>query len=302
MRSRFVGALTAAVMVGAGMATAPVAVATCASAFGLSIGSGCSSTLTTVALAIGPGATARATGLLGAALAIGNSGTSVTSAGLLNAALAIGTNVTADTQGTLSAAAVIGNVHPDKVGQAATERGGIANVALLIGRNAEGQIIGGLSSASPVNVANLAVSFFAPSFVETGVAGVGNLVVNAFGSANTTGAIGWFNVAATLFGSGNTIRAFRITDSSTVEPAYGSVAFNLFANSNKIEAGPGPLSVAGSIRRSRVIVTQVSPGINIQTRLAVGAAQSRSGQPVAATAHHSVRSAAAAASRHLRAH
>ena len=75
------GAMTSGLFASAGLGLAPTANATCGSIFGLSIGTGCTSTLFSAAFAIGDGAVAHADGSLGVAFVVGTNSTATTSSG-----------------------------------------------------------------------------------------------------------------------------------------------------------------------------------------------------------------------------
>src|SRR6478735_5458969 len=104
------GAMASGLFASAGLGAAPTANATCGSIFGLSIGSGCSSTLLSASFAIGDGAQAHATGPLSLAASIG------------------GAQAQAD--GSLSLALVAGDAST-----ATTSEGSVLNLAWVIGGN-----------------------------------------------------------------------------------------------------------------------------------------------------------------------
>src|SRR3954447_20094022 len=66
------GAMASGLFASAGLGVAPTANATCGSIFGLSIGTGCTSTLFSASFAIGAGAVATATGPLSLGFSIGD--------------------------------------------------------------------------------------------------------------------------------------------------------------------------------------------------------------------------------------
>ncbi|MCV7178829.1 hypothetical protein [Mycolicibacterium sphagni] len=252
------GALVSGALAAGAVIVAPTAQATCASFFGINNGGGCSSSQTSIAIAIGTGAQAFAGGLFGTSFAVGtDSISSIPSGGrnYFNLAAAVGVNALAEAGGALSLAVAAGTNLTALAAETLHPYLPVANVALNLG----------LSSTNNLTVAD----------------GVGNLAVNLFG--NGTGqdvrALGLANAAINIGGTGNAVRASVVTSQN----AYASFAFNVLGSGNTVQAGGGPLAVAGAFNQTGATVTQASPGINLFTRLALAAAaQSHGPQAVKA--------------------
>ena len=129
----------------------------------------------------------------------------------------------------------------------------------------------------------------------TNALGALNLATNLVGDRNLVDAIGVLNNASNTGGNDNRVFAGDAFNSAT-----GSVAFNAVGSGNKVNAYPGPLAVAGAVNQNNVTVTQASPGINLYTRLALGASAvrraSKTSAPTATAVHTGARTAAPAAS------
>jgi hypothetical protein len=271
-----VGTLVSAVALPVGaIGGAGSASATCFGAFGIDIGEGCTSSLTTIAIGIGDAAVANAgNGFLGAAIALGNNTTAtIGEGGFLNAAIAAGLangdgeTTTADTLGNLNFAYAGGPM------TSALTRGNLA-VAFVQGSQADAA-----AGGPPNDFANVSVNFgngLAPGTNNVRSAGSINLAANLGGNGTLNNpanvqAIGIFNNAINLGGSQNSVRAGDTTR------AVFSSASNFFGINNNVSAGPGPAAVASAFG-STGPVTQNGPGININNFSVGGEAASSSTQ------------------------
>lgn len=274
----------------AGLGGAPVAGATCFSAFGLGNTAECTSTIGSVAIAIGTGAAAYADGLLGAAFAFGTGSVAATvDSGIGNFAVSLGDSVSSVAGGYLSIA-VAGGVNTGAAAVAFPGTASIANIAVTLGNNDD---------------------------TDVTAAGVGNVALNAFGSGSIA-ARGYFSTALNVGGRALVESAGLLTSATNLfgtdnivyaaDPGgttgTASLAFSVFSNSTTVSAGPGPLAIAGSIAQTGALVTKSGPGININGLVIGGAAavpspaaathQSRQARPgAAATKAGAPRSAAA---------
>ena len=251
------GALVSGALAVGSLGAAPSANATCASFWGINNGGGCTSTLFTAAIAIGTGAKATATGLFGAAFAIGSTAQALTS-GNFTFATAVGT-------------------------EAIASAGGLFGVAAHISKNGFSEADGLLNIAIDVSPANTG-----PDEISS-AKGVGNIGVNLFGKATATGqnatfAGGYFNIATNFLGTNSRVLA------GTTTKSFWNVAFNALGSGNNVTAGPGPFAVAGALNQHNVTVAQASPGINVYTSVALGAASvgcAKTGASTAAASSHS---------------
>jgi len=264
-----------AVAIAAGLGSAPTAHASCVSAFGLGKSADCTSSLTGVAIAIGTGAQAHADGLFGGAFSVGN-------------------GAFAGTDSAFDFATVAGN-------NAEAFAGGLFGIATQLGPNGYTQTVG---SGSFGNIgANIAISVSPATtgFRYTTAGGIGNIAVNLFDNTTTlqaVSAIGTVNVAANFRGSNSLVFA-----GSQVTPATGSMAFNAFGKFNEVDAGPGPLAVAGSIGQTGATVVKEKPGFNINgvkvPNTAAAGGGTKTSAPAAAAARNGKKTASpGAASSH----
>ena len=254
--SVLLGALVSGALAAGALGGAPSANATCASFWGINNGGGCSSTLFTAAIAIGPGATATATGLFGAAFAIGSTAQAFTS-GDFNFATAVGS-------------------------AAIATAGGLFGIAADISKNGFSEVDGLLNIAIDVSPANTGADEISSA------KGVGDIGLNLFGKAtgvsqNATFADGYFSIASNLLGTNSKV-------SAGTAKSFWNLAFNAVGSGNDVTAGPGPLAVAGALDQHNVTVAQAAPGINVYTRVALGAASvggaKTAAPPAAASSQH----------------
>ena len=262
--------------------------ASCFSMFGIGNGNGCTSTLTTYAIGIGDGAVANAPTLFGGALAIGkNASASTVTLGTsaFNFATAIGDNANAlgyislfglalqlgeGTAGTFG----VGNIAigvAEGLGQQAAVSG-VFGIALQLGPGTTNNV-GSLSFAA-------GVSSFSAGNPLTSTTGFGSLALNLFGGASAGGTArvesnGFFNVATNILGRDNVVIA-----NGPVGPGLPNWAFNAFGERNTVTAGPGPLSLAGSIFQRGATVKQPNTGFNINGLAVPGVASGASGASV----------------------
>lgn len=261
------GVLVGAVAAGAvAMGSAPVAGATCVSAFGLGNTAECSSTIASVAIALGTGAEAHADGLLGAAFAAGD-GAQARTADAFTFAVAGGT-------------------------QARAISGGFGGIAIQLGAN-------GLAAADgpALNIAvNIADAAALPGPEPEGAWseawGVGNVAVNLFGNAGTsetrTYILAWGTATASI-----NLGGYETQVRPGLTPGTLNLGFAVSGSNNTVTVGPGPLAIAGSVAQTGATVTKVGPGININGFVIGGAASEKA---PAVTARQSKRTGPAAAS------
>lgn len=270
------GVLVGALAAGAvAMGPAPVAGATCISAFGLGNSADCRSTIGSVAIAVGTGAQAAADGLLGVAFALGTDAVAVNSLnGVGNVAVAIGDNSLVNAQGYVSFAIGTGGA------TVAGQDGSFGNLAITVGGSAPQQTL-------TAGVGNLAVTLFG-----TGACSAIGILNNAF----NVGSTGFNNVAARGNLSGAT-NLFGTSDVQTNGASLLSSAFNVGGSGNTVAAGPGPLAIAGSVLLTGQTISKVGPGININGLVIGGAASEKA---PAATARQTKRTGPATATRSTR--
>jgi hypothetical protein len=247
------GALTAGTMtIGLGCGTAA---ASCASVFGFGNSAQCTSSPTTIAIALGSGASARAEGGLGAALALGD-GAFAGAFGWFGSATALGNSSKA----------------------VATSLG----LALSVGPNADTH-----AGAAPTEVLNLAVSIGSSNAEALGVA---NVAVNLFGGGSEVLSFGNGNAAFNT-GDQSFVHAFGTLSSATNLGTYNAFVtttpqgtansvFSVLGSNNKVQAGNGPVAVAGALFTSNQFLLKSGPGFNINGVKAGGAAAT---PPAAAT-------------------
>ncbi len=246
--NRYFSIALSAVTAGAmGFAGAPTAHASCASLFGFGNSAQCTSSPTTIAIALGSGASARAEGALGAALALGD-GAFAGAFGWFGSATALGNGSKAVTT-SLGLALSAGPNADTHAGAAPSE---VLNLAVSIGS----------SNAEALGVGNVAVNLFG-----------GGSEVLSFGSGNAafnTGDQSFVHAFGTLSSATNlgTYNAFLVT---TTQGTANSV-FSVLGSNNKVQAGDGPLAVAGSLFASNQFLLKSGPGFNINGVKAGGAA------------------------------
>lgn len=267
-----IGALAAGTLTTAELGTAPTAQATCASFFGIGNNADCFSTPLSIAIAIGPGAQAFAKGLFGAAFAAGN-GAQAYAPTAFEFGVAVGSKSEAIADGWFGIAAQFG---PNGVAgtQGDPVKGGLGfNIAISVTTKAT--TVSGGSDTDAIGVGNIAINIF-------GDGTKGNVLDNqvlAYGVANT---------AVNLFGNNNSTKAGLLKN----DPASFSSAFTVFGTDNVVEAGPGPVAVAGSLFQKNAKVTKQGPGFNING-VVVGGAAATGATKSAAAAHHPAKPAAA---------
>ncbi len=108
------------------------------------------------------------------------------------------------------------------------------------------------------------------------------------GAGQDVRAIGLGNVAINVGGgTSNAVRA----SVGTSNRAYASFAFNVGGSGNLVQAGAGPLAIAGAFNQFGATVTPPirPPGINLFTRLALAAAAQGLKIPTAAASHGTVK-------------
>lgn len=239
------GALTAGTMtMGLGSGTAE---ASCASVFGFGNNSQCTSSPTTIAIALGSGAEARAEGGLGAAIALGD-GAFAGVFGWFGSATAVG-NSSKAVATSLGVALSAGPNADSHAGAAKTE---LLNLAVSIGS----------SNAEALGVGDVAVNLFGGGSQVLSF-GSGNVAFNT-GSQSTVEAVGTFSTATNL----GTYGAFV----GTTAQGIANSAFSVLGTNNKVQAGDGPLAVAGALFTSNQILVKSGPGFNINGVKAGGAA------------------------------
>ena len=288
------GALVSGALATGALGGAAPAEASCFSMFGIGNGNGCTSTLTTYAIGIGDGAIANAPTLFGGSLAIGknaNASTVTVGTSAFNFATAIGDNANAlgyislfglalqlgeGTAGTFGVGNIAIGVAEGLGNQAAVS--GVFGIALQLGRGTS-NTIGSLSLTA-------GISPFSASSPVTSTTGFGTLALNLFGGASEGGTArvesnGFFNLAANILGRDNVVTA-----NGPVGPGLPNWAFNAFGDRNTVAAGPGPLSLAGSIFQRGATIRQPNTGFNINGLAVPGvaAAARRSIAPTAAAA------------------
>ena len=299
------GALVAGALATGALSTAAPAEATCISAFGIGNGNGCTSALTTYAIGIGDGAVANAPTLFGGALAIGNhaSASTVTiGTSAFNFATAIGDKANAlgyislfglalqlgeGTAGTFGVGNIAIGVAEGLGNQAAVS--GVFGIALQLGRGTS-NTVGSLSLTA-------GISPFSAGNPVTSTTGFGTLALNLLGSASEGGTArvesnGFFNFASNILGKDNVVTA-----NGPVGPGLPNWAFNAFGDRNTVAAGPGPLSLAGSIFQKDATIRQPNTGFNING-LAIPGVAAVSSRAATATAAAPTSASAASAVRH----
>ncbi|MCV7346402.1 hypothetical protein [Mycolicibacterium rhodesiae] len=238
-------ALTAGTMtMGLGCGTAE---ASCASVFGFGNSAQCTSSPTTIAVALGSGASARAEGGLGAALALGD-GAFAGAFGWFGSATALG-NGSKAVATSLGLALSAGPGADTHAGAAPTE---VLNLAVSIGS----------SNAEALGVGNVALNLFGGGS-EVLSFGNGNAALNT-GDQSFVHAFGTFSSASNL----GTYNAFVTT---TPQGTANSV-LSVLGSNNKVQAGDGPLALAGALFTSNQLLLKSGPGININGVTAGGAA------------------------------
>jgi len=196
---------------------------------------------------------------------------------LFSVAIAIGGNAQAHADGLFGAAFSTGF-------DAEADAGGVFGIAAQLGQ------YGTASTGGPALNIAVGVSPGTPALLGTLVQanGVGNIAVNLFGTGDVkfghrVVAYGYGNVAANLGGSDEHVYAGQGTGAL-------NVAFNTLGYGNDVEAGPGPLAIAGSIGQTNATVVKKGPGFNINgirvpNTAAAGGGTKTSAPTVAATSH-----------------
>ncbi|MCX6482032.1 MAG: hypothetical protein NT146_01900 [Mycobacterium sp.] len=295
------GALVSGALATGALGGAAPAEASCFSMFGIGNGNGCTSTLTTYAIALGDGAVANAPTLFGGSLAIGknaNASTVTIGPSAFSFATAIGDNATAGGFNSLFGIALqlgpgttatfgIGNIAvgvAEGLGNQAAVSG-VFGIALQLGRGTS-NAVGSLSIAA-------GISPFSAGSPVTSTTGFGSLALNLFGGASEGGTArvesnGFFNLAANILGNDNVVTA-----NGPVGPGLPNWAFNVFGDRNTVAAGPGPLTLAGSIFQRDATIRQPNTGFNINGLAIPGVASvPRSAAKTAAATATAVRSTA----------
>jgi hypothetical protein len=262
------GVLLSAVVSGAlaagALSGAPTAKADCASFFGIGNTAQCSSTLFSVAIAIGTQAEAHADGLFGSAFSMGFRAHAATT-DAFDFALAEGARAGATAGGLFGIAAQLGDF-----GNVVTQgSGSLGNLGFNIALNMNTYAGGSALNSSDANAS-----------------GFGNVAVNLFGGGSTpvgevAYAQGVSNVTVNLGGINN------IVTSGHGGTGAFNLAFNIFGSGNTVDAGPGPLAIAGTILQNVQTITTTGPGFHING-IAVGGAAARNAKTAApaATAVH----------------
>jgi hypothetical protein len=148
---------------------------------------------------------------------------------------------------------------------------GIAQTAIALGNGSQAYAgtagLGGAYPGFPNPIANLAVNVAINPNNDTSAAvalGNANVAINLGGVTSTlVEAIGSFNTAVNLFGSTNQAYAANFNDLNNLPAAFANFAFTVFGSGNNVEAGGGPLTIAGSIGQTNTTVTKKGPGFNI---------------------------------------
>lgn len=171
-------------------------------------------------------------------------------------AIAVGAGATAYANGTFTIATAVGNY-------AYSETYGFGSIATQFGA--------GFAFASGVfDVAVSRTHAQASQLVYTAVQAQGdfNTAINMGGWGTEFHA---FQVEAD--GVGNMAENFGGTNNNiTSTGGGGNLAFNVAGSGNTVNAGDGPLAIAGTFGLSRQMVTQLGPGININNGKVGGAA------------------------------
>jgi hypothetical protein len=244
------------------MSGAGAANATCASISGLSAGTGCQSTPTSIAVGLGNNATADSFGLLNTAVAVGD-GASASSLGALNLAMAVGPDSFASTEGSLNTAVAVGATGgiDNTAAIAGFSPADVGNVAISLGNDSVAQA--GASSPTLPGFGNLALNLGKGSFVSA--TGGLNTAINVGGNQgfvnNDVEADGVLNNAINLGGNNNFV--FAQGGTSFTKPGLNS-AFNIGGSNNTATAGPGPGAIAGTVGGSGKVANRTSFGIDIK--------------------------------------
>jgi hypothetical protein len=277
---KLVGAAASSALAVAALSGAGSANASCLSISGLSVGSGCSSTLTSFAIGIG-NAVANANGLFNGAIAIGT-GVAAESVGSFSLAYAGGSGSNSQTYGSLNFAAVLGKHSTALAGLKADPYGDVGNTAINIG-NAD--VLGNNIVQANGN-GNLAVNMFGNGTTDHNsyvhAEGIASLATNVAalapgapgsvappltvaGDGNVVVASGFLNAAHNMGGNNNRVTSIKYLDltKGLVANFGGNLAFNAFGNGNSVGAGPGPFATAGNVGRSNRTVKQATTGISI---------------------------------------
>jgi hypothetical protein len=274
------GALVSGALAAGTLTGAPTANATCASFWGINNGGGCTSKLFSIAIGIGTGATATANGLFGGAFAIGTNANTQTD-NAFDFATAVGDNAIATADGIFGIAVQVGT--------------GVTYTESTYGLG------GGFGANIAINVTPGNAQPNGDN--QTSARGTGNIAVNLFSNASSVKgsyltAIGLLNTAVNVLGPASDVNASQPTFPGPL--AIGNLAFNVFGSENVLVAGSGPFAVTGAFNQHNVNVYQQSPGINLYTRLALGAAAvshaAKTSAPTATAVHTGKGTASAATS------
>ena len=209
---------------------------------------------------------------------IGNS-TNCTS-DLFGMAIAIGTGAVAHADGTFNIATAVGNY-------AAAETSGLGSIATQFGAGeagASGLLDVAISSSNEQTLVEKSNYVLAHGAFDTAI-NMGGLHV--YMVASGTG-----NIAENFGGTYNDVRS---------EEGGGNVVFNISGFNNIVRAGPGPLAIAGAIGLTQQLVTQASPGINInngKVGLAAAPHSAKTAAPTATAVRTGKGTAAATAATH----
>jgi hypothetical protein len=220
-------AVAPGIVAAASLLGAPTAGATCASFFGIGNSAFCTSSPTSVAIAIGDNAWARADGAFGTAIAIGDQSQAFIVLGRFNLATAVGYHTVAAADYDLSLSFAFGD----------------RSLA-----NAAGQ------PGNKLRVGDVAITFSPGQPNGRAISdGVGSVALNFFGNGST----------AYAAGRGSTAVVAGTYDANSYATGDFVSATAVLSHSTVVNAGPGPLAIAGAIGQKNVTVTKVGTGINI---------------------------------------
>lgn len=136
---------------------------------------------------------------------------------------------------------------------AVAQAGGLLGLAISIGTNT--RTYAGTPGAVPINIGNIAIDNGNHSGGNNAVeaSGIGNLSVNLGGKDV-------FVIVRGVFSNGT-----NVSGSDSVVGTNGLLnwAFNAFGSLNNVGAGPGFLTISGSVGRHGATVSQAPIGINI---------------------------------------
>ena len=259
------GALVSGALATGAIGAAAPAEASCFSMFGIGNGNGCTSTLTTYAIALGDGARANAPTLFGGALAIGkNSYATTVTIGIsaFNFATAIGDDSNAVGYDSLFGVAL-------QLGAGTAGTFGIGNIAIGVAEGLGNQAavtgVGGIAlqlgpgTTNTIGTLSLGVGVSPGGNPLTATNGFGAVALNLLGGGTSqVTANGFFSAAANILGNDNVVTA-----EGAGGPGLPNWAFNALGIRNTVKAGPGPLTLAGSIFQRDATIRQPNTGFNI---------------------------------------